>query len=192
MILPNQSTLTHLAVAEGCGGTTMALQYTRDILLDGGRAIWICERAPDPTRFTQLFEEVNVTLLSKLHLLTCGENISNGIDDARKLSDRLLPQIIVIDDWTPRTGHADVLAIDAIEKLQKSINGKCPILLTSSLYADASGKNQWKVRGENKISKFGFQTWLLTIKQSGLQKRILTINEINHEFLLNDEGFTKI
>ncbi len=192
MTLPKLSTLTHLAVAEGCGGSTMAMQYARDTLLDGGRVIWVCESTPDPKRFSQLFENVNVIALSKIHLLPCGEAISSGIDDATKLSTSLSPQLVVIDDWTPRIVHADKIAIDSLEKLNSTVDNECPILITSSLYGDASGEGEWKIRGEKSLKLIGAESWILTIDEGGLggvQERRLNLGDENKRFVISDEGF---
>ena len=192
MPLPKLSPFTHLAVAEGCGGTTMAMQFARDTLLDDGRVVWVCESTPDPKRFSQLFDNVNVTALAKMHLLPCGEAISGGIDDARKLTAGLTPQLIVIDDWTPRTGHADKLAIKSMDTLISTIDGKCPILIISSLYGDASGEGEWKIRGEKSLDKIGANTWFLMIDSGGLggvQKRILNVNDKNFIYTIGDDGF---
>jgi len=193
--LPELSPLTHLAVAEGCGGTTMAMQYARDCLIGGGRVIWVCENTPNPERFSQIFDSVEVIALSRLHLLSCGEGLSGGIDDARKLSERLTPQLVVIDDWTPRTGHADKLAINSVSQLLSSLDPKSPILMISSLYADASGAGEWKVRGQSALNKISATTWLLTTGHNtlgGVQKRTLKINEEEYTLLIGDDGFSTL
>ena len=58
--LPELPPITHLAVGEGCGGTSLALQYARNTLIDGGRVIWVCEKSPDSQRFSQILNDVDV------------------------------------------------------------------------------------------------------------------------------------
>lgn len=194
MPLPKLSPLTHLAVAEGCGGTTMAMQFARDTLLDGGRVIWVCETTPDPMRFSQLFDRVEVIALAKLHIHACGEGLAGGIDNARKLSTSLTPQLVIVDDWTPRTGQADKLAINSVAELQSELDFKCPILIVSALYGDASGEHEWKVRGQAALDKINATTWLLTISSVGaVQKRILKVGEDEqYQLVIDDEGFSTI
>ncbi len=190
MTLPELSSLTHLAVSDGCGGTTMAMQYARDTLLDGGRVIWVCEETPNAERFSQLFKDVNVIALSKIHLLACGEAISGGIDDARKLSMELTPQLIVIDDWTPRIGRANNITINSLRELKSNVDNHCPILITSALYSDASGESEWKIRGEKLLEEIDAITWMLTINEGGaVQERILNYCGNEKRLAISDEGF---
>ncbi|MDP6099070.1 MAG: hypothetical protein QF566_02715 [Candidatus Thalassarchaeaceae archaeon] len=196
MPLPELSPLTHLAVAEGCGGTTMAMQFARDAMLEGGRVIWICETTPDSMRFSQIFDSVEVIALARLHLHACGEALAGGIDDARKLSTRLTPQLVIIDDWTPRIGQADKLAIKSIVELQSTLDSKCPILIVSALYGDASGEGEWKVRGQAALDKISATTWLLTITSGGaggVQKRILNVgDDEQYQLIIGDDGFSSV
>jgi hypothetical protein len=168
----------------------MAMQYSREVLNDGGRVIWVCENSPDPGRFSQLFEDVSVVFLAKLHLMACGEGLTMGIQTSAKLTERLSPQLVVIDDWTPRTGQADKMAISAIKDIMQLLEGKnCPILIISSLYGDASGKDEWRVRGEKALQKLDSITWKLTIQEGGVQKRNLLIADENISLTISDEGF---
>lgn len=188
--LPELPPITHLAVAEGCGGTSLALQYARDTLIDGGRVIWVCEKSPDSGRFSQILSGVDVVTLAKFHMMECGEVISGGILTAGKLAERLTPQLFVVDDWTPRTGQPDRLAISAIEKINKILEPtKCKLLITSALYSDASGKEEWKTRGKNLLEPISPANWRLTIAEGGLQKRILLTESGTIQLQINDEGF---
>ena len=67
--LPELPPITHLAVGEGCGGTSLALQYARNALIDGGRVIWVCEKSPDSQRFSQILNDVDVVSLAKFHMM---------------------------------------------------------------------------------------------------------------------------
>ncbi len=189
--LPELPPITHLAVGEGCGGTSLALQYSRDILIDGGRVVWVCEKTPDPQRFSQILNNVDVALLAKFHMMECGEVIAGGVLTAGKLAERLTPQLFVIDDWTPRTGQPDRLTISAIEKICKILESTgCKLLITSALYGDASGKEQWKTRGKNLLEHLSPSNWRLTITEGGLQKRTLLAEDETFQLQINDEGFS--
>nr|MBC8518204.1 hypothetical protein [Euryarchaeota archaeon] len=191
MALPELPPITHLAVSEGCGGTSLALQYARDALIDGGRVIWVCEKTPDSQRFSQILSDVDVVSLAKFHMMECGEVIAGGVLTAGKLAERLTPQLFVIDDWTPRTGQPDRLAISAIETICKILEStECKLLITSALYSDASGKEQWKTRGKNLLEHLTPANWRLTIIEGGLQKRTLLAEEETIQLQINDEGFS--
>lgn len=189
--LPELPPITHLAVGEGCGGTSLALQYARNALIDGGRVIWVCEKSPDSQRFSQILNDVDVVSLAKFHMMECGEVIAGGVLTAGKLAERLTPQLFVIDDWTPRSGQPDRLAISAIETICTILEStECKLLITSALYSDASGKEQWKTRGKNLLEHLTPANWRLTITESGLQKRTLLAEEETIQLQINDEGFS--
>ncbi len=191
--LPELRPVTHLAVAEGCGGTSLALQYARDILNDGGRVIWVCEKSPDPGRFSQILCDVSVVSLSRFHMMECGEAISGGVLTGGKLAERLTPELFVVDDWTPRTGQPDRLAISAIESITKIIGSSpCNLLITSALYGDASGEGEWKTRGQKLLEKIKPSNWRLTIAEGGLQKRLLIVEEDIIQLQINEDGFSEI
>jgi len=104
--------------------------------------------------------------------------------------------LVIVDDWTPRTGHADKLAIKSVGELQSALDSKCPILMVSALYGDASGEQEWKVRGQAALDKISATTWLLTISSVGVgsvQKRILKVGEDEqYHLVIDDEGFSRI
>jgi hypothetical protein len=189
--LPELPPVTHLAVAEGCGGTSLALQYARNILKDGGRVIWVCEKSPDSGRFSQILCDIDVVSLAKFHMMECGETISGGVLTAGKLAEKLTPELFVVDDWTPRTGQPDRLAIAAIESITKILGPtKCKLLITSALYSDASGKEVWKTRGKKLLEKITPSNWMLTIAEGGLQKRILRVENEIILLQIRDKGFS--
>jgi len=189
--LPELPPITHLAVAEGCGGTSLALQYARDILNEGGRVIWVCQKSPDSGRFRQILSGVDVVSLAKFHLMECGETVAGGVLTAGKLAERLTPQLFVVDDWTPRTGQPDRLAISAIDTISTILSpSHCKLLITSALYSDASGEEEWKTRGEKLLEKISPSNWRLTIAQGGLQKRILLVEDETIKLQINDKGFS--
>jgi len=188
--LPPLDGLVHLAVASGCGGTTLGLQCVRAALESDGRAIWVSLEPPNPERFRQLLQSIPLSTLSKLHLFPCGESVFTGVEAAGKLCGTLDTRLIVIDDWTPRSGHIDPMAASAIGELVKSLPENAPeILVISSLYEDASGKDTWKVRGRAKLEELGFQTWMLTVDETGHQRRTIDNGNGQLPFLLEDNGF---
>nr|AIF01067.1 hypothetical protein [uncultured marine group II/III euryarchaeote KM3_141_C05] len=98
--------------------------------------------------------------------------------------------MIVIDDWTPRSGHIDPMAASAISELVNSLPENAPdILVISSLYEDASGEGVWKVRGRRKLEESGFITWMLTVDDTGHQRRTIDTGNEQISLLLEDNGF---
>lgn len=193
MALPELAHLTHLGVGEGCGGTTLALQYAKEFLSEGGRVVWICQTPPDPTRFSQIFENVDISKMAKFHLIASGEEIFSGVQSASKLVRVLNPSLIVIDDWTPRTGRANKLTFSEISKMAKLIDGKSTKLISiSALYGDASGENEWKIRGEAMLESEGFSHWLLIPTSGKLYQRDLKIGEQTSSFKLSESGFKEV
>jgi hypothetical protein len=82
------------------------------------------------------------------------------------------------------------MAASAIGELVKSLPENAPeILVISSLYEDASGKDTWKVRGRAKLEELGFQTWMLTVDETGHQRRTIDNGNGQLPFLLEDNGF---
>lgn len=190
MTLPPLAGRVHLAVASGCGGTTLALQCVRQELESGGRAIWVSPESPNPERFRQLLSSIPLSTLSKLHLFPCGETISTGIEAAGRLCGSLQTSLIVVDDWTPRSGHVDPMAASAISELVESLPEAAPnVLVISALYEDASGEETWKVRGRGQLEKLGYQTWLLTVEEGGHQRRNLDTGQEKLSLMLGDDGF---
>jgi len=188
--LPPLDGLVHLAVASGCGGTTLGLQCVRRELETGGRAIWVSPESPNPERFRQLLNSIPLSTLSKLHLFPCGDAISTGVQAAGRLSNTLDTSLIVIDDWTSRSGHVDPMAASAISELVKSMPENPPnLLVISALYEDASGEETWKVRGRGKLEECGCQTWLLTVEEGGHQRRQLDTGQEKLSLIIGDSGF---
>ena len=176
----------HLSVEGGCGGTTYGLQIARDFLKLDKHVIWVCQEMPDGDRFSQLFANVNPTAVSKLHLIAVGENIEQGVQSASALL-RALSNIalIVVDDWTDKTGRPKT----AVQKAMGGLFGhtksrNIPLLAISSAYEDASGSG-WKSR---KISLD--ETWFLHREQIDPFRRELHTPEGVHRLIVNDEGFT--
>ena len=104
-MLPPITDSVHLSVAGGCGGTTLGLQYARNVLSDGNHVVWICEEMPDGDRFSQIFSELSPVAVSKFHLSAVGDNTEIGINSAIGLLEVLSNiDLVVVDDWTAKFG----------------------------------------------------------------------------------------
>ncbi len=68
--------------------------------------MWICDNIPDGGRFSQLFANVSPSAVSKLHLSAVGENTEVGIKSAIDLLSVMENiSLVVVDDWTAKTGR---------------------------------------------------------------------------------------
>ena len=186
-MLPPLTGCVHLSVEGGCGGTTCGLQYARDVLANDKHVVWICEEIPDGDRFAQLFSELHPTAVSKLHLSAIGENTEIGINSAIDLLDALNNiQLVVIDDWTAKSGKSKSNVIKSMNKLiQKCKTNEVPMIAISSAYEDAAG-NGWKSRGNLE----GCELWFLHRNNLESMRREFHTPSGILNFTLSDEGFT--
>ena len=91
------------------------------MLEEGMHVVWLCDESPDSNRFSQMFENVSPVAVSKLHLNAVGENMSMGIDSAISLLDALSNiKLMIVDDWTPKTGRPSTDLRKSMQKLKKS------------------------------------------------------------------------
>ena len=101
-------------------------------------------------------------------------------------------QLIVVDDWTPRTGHVSPMTLASVEALAGSnFANRGGILLVSAAYSDASGEHErdLKARGERRLGEFGFTTWWLQNDGVGVGHRSLTVGEEKISVRLDSNGF---
>ena len=186
-MLPPISGCVHLSVAGGCGGTTLGLQHARQVLISGDHVVWICEEIPDGNRFSQLFATVSPSVVSKLHLSAIGENTEVGIKSAIDLLSVLENiSLVVVDDWTAKTGRPKADLRKSMQTLIAKCNEKdVAMIAISSAYEDATGSG-WKARGGLKQC----ETWFLHRGQMDSMYRELHIQGEMTEYVLSDEGFT--
>lgn len=195
--IPVVDTAVHLAVESGCGGTTFAMQQARMVLEGDGRVVWVCYQQPDPGRFSQLFGGLNPATLARFHRLVTGESMPQGIDSARELADSMRSiRLIVVDDWTPDSGHVSATTLASVGALaDSSFADRVGILLVSAAYSDASGERAHgglKARGENRLSAFGFSTWWLRTDESGVGRRTIKVGEQENALRLRSDGFERV
>jgi len=185
----------HLAVEAGCGGTTFALQATRNGLKENGHVVWVSPEMPDSGRFSQLFAKVNPIGVSRLHLAASGDNIGKGIASARSLLDLLDNlTLVVVDDWCAPEGRPTTEVVDAMcGIISHALEKEVSIIAVSAAYEDASGESDWKARGQTALEGAGADTWfLLKCSSGGLSRRELRkqSDEVV-DLMLGDEGFSE-
>ena len=149
--------------------------------------MWICEEMPDGNRFSQLFASISPSAVSKLHLSAVGENTEVGIKSAIDLLSVLENiSLVVVDDWTSKTGKPSADLRKSMQTLISSCSEKeVAMIAISSAYEDASGSG-WKARGGLK----GCETWFLHRGQVDSMFRELHVQESMTQYVLSDEGFT--
>ena len=185
-MLPSGPGCLHLSVEAGCGGTTWGLQHARDALLDGNHVVWICDEIPDSGRFSQIFQNISPSAVSKLHLSAVGDNIEMGILSAISLLNVLNNiSLVVVDDWTANTGKATAELLNSMGGLiDECIEKEVQLLAISAAYEDVSGGG-WKSRGNLE----GCDTWFLHRCANEERIRELHMGDDVQKFTLTDLGF---
>ena len=184
---PEPGALLHIASEPGAGATSLALQIIRDSLIKSGRIIWIAREMPDPGRLSDIFGSLPPTSLSRFHAAAFGEHLARGIEQSLDLIEGLDSIThVVIDNWTGISGRVDNQHVNVIRNLIKSCKDKCSLILTSPMYGDATGKDEWAIRGPDMFPT----TWRLTRKNSNSQTRILDTGNETIELTPIDDGFT--
>ena len=188
--LPKLPCRLHLAVTGSVGGTTLALQYARQSIVEGGRVIWASEKIPDPVRFSQIFADVDIVSSSRFHAIELGTNLEQGIKQVIDASD-FLPSVIlvVIDDWAPKQGKTPSSTIALAEKVLAVADREMSVILTSKTYGNPAAGADSKVRGGERLENAGCETWHLTREESKPEIRQINSAEESFSLRLGDEGY---
>ena len=189
-ILPTLSKRIHLAVTDSVGGTTMALQYARRTINEGGRVLWASETMPDGERFSQIFAEVDLVSSSRFHALELGTNLERGVEQIIEASN-FLPSValVVVDDWAPKQGKTPENTVQLIEKVLEKSPDDCSVLLTSKSYSSPTEDGDVRIRAKDRLEKSGCETWILSRVNQNSSRRKLSTSETVIEFDLNEDGF---
>lgn len=179
----------HLSSPPKAGRTTFALQQAREEIRSGKRVIWGSEEMPDGIRFSQIFNELDISSASRFHALNTGGEYQRAIEEISRTA-RILPGVtlVVIDDWTPVKGRVKSDSLKAIEKLSLEVPEDCNLILTSASHSDASGEEDLVVKGRKEIEKMNFDTWVIR-RESEDSRRILNTTNSIHKLVLGEEGF---
>ncbi|MEE3030823.1 MAG: hypothetical protein VX331_06385 [Candidatus Thermoplasmatota archaeon] len=184
---PEPGALLHIAAEPGAGATSLALQIIRDSLLESGRIVWIGREMPDPGRLSDILGSLPPTSLSRFHAASFGEHLARGIEQSLDLIEGLDSIThVVIDNWTGVSGRVDKQLVNVVENLIKSCKDRCSLILTSPMYEDASGKDEWSIRGPDLITT----TWRLTRKNSNSPTRLLDNGDEIFQLIPIDDGFS--
>ena len=183
---PEPGELLHIASEPGAGATSLALQIIRESLNESGRIVWIAREMPNPGRLSDILGSLPPTSLSRFHAAAFGEHLARGIEQSLDLIEGLDSIThVVIDNWTGISGRVDKELVNVVQNLIKSCNNKCTLILTSPMYGDASGKDEWAIRGPDIFPK----TWRLTRKNSNSSTRILDTGHETFQLTPSDDGY---
>jgi hypothetical protein len=183
--------VTHLAAEPGAGATTMLLQLSRLSLKNGGRVLWLSRVMPDGLRMTQIFSKIDTTAVARFHAGAFGDaldiGILNGINMVKSLPSL---SIVLVDNWSGTTGQPSKKINEAI----KNLIGVCrsentSIILSSTMYGDATGESLWKIRGQGFMNNIGAVEWKL--QRGDGMRRTIEIDNKTTELSLTDDGFQK-
>lgn len=179
----------HLSVVGGCGGTTFGLHCAVNEIESGGRVLWASPEMPNATRFSQLFESLNIVESSRFHAM----NLIGAMDrcvDAIVEAEKNLPRVglIVLDDWCSPTGRIEREHLDAVFDLSTRLAKETALLLIAKAGTDVTGKQEmFHPRSKTDFEKAGFEIWGLT---TGKQKTVHLIrNDVVDKGQIKDSGF---
>jgi hypothetical protein len=184
--LPEHERFLHIAAEPGAGSTTLALQLVHSGLESDGRVLWIGRDMPHPDRLSTVFADIPVTALSRFHAGSFGEHIGRGLEESIELIlglDSLTH--IVIDDWAGRSGRADSHVSRMLTRVLEICNEETVVIVTSALYADASGQDEWAMRSGCNINEI----WRLTRQSISNDKRNLVTSRQTYTLQLRDGVF---
>ena len=179
----------HLSIEGGCGGTTFGLHCAVNEIQSGGRVLWASAEMPNATRFSQLFQSLNIVESSRFHAM----NLIGAMDrcvDAIVEAESSLPRVglIVLDDWCSVTGRIEKEHLEAVLDLSKRIDSETTLLLISKSGTDVTGKGEsYRPRSKSEFENSGFEIWGL---YSDEKKRLyLDRNGVVEQGRIEESGF---
>tara|TARA_A100001388_G_scaffold277620_1_gene269956 strand:+ start:3928 stop:4524 length:597 start_codon:yes stop_codon:yes gene_type:complete len=184
----------HLAVEGSVGGTSLGLHIAADVIQDGGRVLWICEKMPDSKRFSQLFKNLSLIDASKFHAMSLSSSIDKVVQSIiGALKSLPSVKLIVMDDWCPSSGKIPSSTISEIMLLKEKIPDDTILLLISKASIDASGEkeNTKYARAENKMLENDFAISILSRPKDGPLRELKT-GDKKIRLELTEEGFFEL
>ncbi len=191
---------THLSVISGVGGTTLGLQLSRESILQGKHVFWISNSMPDATRFSQIFESVPYASSSKFHVSEGGDKLEFAIiSTINVISAMNNVEIVIVDDWAPKTGKVSKSVIKEVRKLAETCERQeVALLLISSAYESADGVTstsnpseegwRFRIRGGKQTKDFVDRVWWLNHDDAGNLRNLWMGNQ-KMKLKLDKTGF---
>ena len=176
----------HLAVEGSCGGTTIGIQMARQSIENGGRVLWASPELPDGTRFSQIFDGLDIVSSSKFHAMNLVGNFDQALESLISAA-KMLPNVnlVILDDYCPNSGKIPKDIISGVNKLIAESDWTNLLISKGGESMDGS---LLTARGRSEIDSD--QVWLLTRPESN-SKRILTIDEKSINLVLTEDGFVE-
>ncbi len=183
---PLDGSSIHLAVEGSSGGTSLGIQLARQAIDVGGRVLWASPELPDGTRFSQIFEGMELTASSRFHAMNLVGNIDQSLTSLKN-SANMLPgvSLVVIDDYCPESGQIPATIIKAVNQFIENSDWTTLLISKGGVSMDST---PLIARAKNKMKADA--VWLLT-RPNPDSKRVLWINESSVELRLTEEGFVQ-
>jgi len=180
----------HLSVEAGIGGTTLALNLADCVLRTEARVVWLCRKIPNGERMTQIFSNLESSVLERFFAIEFGEGFLTKVNLVKPILSQLNENdLIVVDDWCPSHGRVPSSDLQA-SKLIIEYASRTRILLISKAYENPSSEGfPWRSRGGD--IEGVRQVWLLMNNQIR-GTRVLIEGENKIELELDDFGFHPI
>jgi len=121
----------HLSCEPGAGKSTFCMNIARTAIESGNSVIWSCMRAPDPGRFSIIFEGVDRSQLVNFKIIEFGDYlpvVEDVILDNLKLMGE--GDLLVIDDWCEPVGRPKKEVKGSLIRILES--SKCGVIVSSS------------------------------------------------------------
>ena len=178
----------HLSYEQGAGSTTLLLTIVREFLETGNQVIWLGRNLPDGERAKHILESLKGEQLQKFSIIKLEENIDSILRILKIIIKKMgKNDLLLIDDWCPKTGRASKVDLQNIKKIL-TLNNNIKSIITSTSYENMD-KNDGKLkfRGGKKI--FEITNLVYLYKNQENNSRILEDNENIKIIKLTKKGF---
>ena len=181
----------HLSCEPGAGKSTFCMNIARTAIESGNSVIWSCMRAPDPGRFSIIFEGVDRSQLVNFKIIEFGDYlpvVEDVILDNLKLMGE--GDLLVIDDWCEPVGRPKKEVKGSLIRILES--SKCGVIVSSSAVGNASGSGPKLIaRGGDLISR-NFRTVMLHRHPSRESMRVLSEESGESLLTMGERGLSPV
>ena len=181
----------HLSCEPGAGKSTFCMNIARTAIESGNSVIWSCMRAPDPGRFSIIFEGVDRSQLVNFKIIEFGDYlpvVEDVILDNLKLMGE--GDLLVIDDWCEPVGRPKKEVKGSLIRIVE--RSKCGVIVSSSAVGNASGSGPKLIaRGGDLISR-NFRTVMLHRHPRRESMRILSEESGESLLTMGERGLSPV
>ena len=178
----------HLSYEQGAGATTLLLTIVRQVLESGNRVIWLGRDLPDGERSNHILGSLNGEQLQKFFIIQLEEDIDSVFRILKIIINKMgKNDLLLIDDWCPKTGRASKVDLQNIKSIL-TLNNDIKSIITSTSYENLnSSDGKLKFRGGKNISEITNLVYLY--KNQETNARILEENDNIKIIKLTKNGF---